>query len=725
MSQVIIVSNRLPISVRYQNGKLSYYPSVGGLATGLSSYVNDKRSSWIGWPGIASDGLTETQKQTIAAELHKHNCSPVWLTQREIDDFYNGYSNRVLWPLFHEIGRQPKSDATRKRWWRSYRSVNKKFAETVLVRSETGGRIWIHDYQLLLVPQLLREQRQDILTGFFLHIPFPRLKYLSRLPEAKKLLGGMLGADMVGFHTPGYVTNFMTWVQHTGLGQISPGQVELASRIVRVSDFPMGIDYQKFADAGKSTAVKIAVKRYSRRYRRCKLIVSIDRLDPSKGLLQRLSAYRQLLKTNPGYREKVVFCMVAAPSRTDIPVYRELSKKVDRLVRDINRVYGNDKWKPVDYINKVVPFEEVTALFQVADVAFIAPIRDGMNLAAKEFVASNRRGSLILSQTAGAAHELPEALIVNPEDEAGMVEALDNALRMRRRELRRRLKRMRQQLSDNTVHTWAKDFIESLYMPVPGTPQLRTWTLRGRWRAQLIRDYRSSRRRLILMDYDGTLVPFVSDYKKARPPDSLIELLERLSADPDNTIVLVSGRSAKDLDGWFGNLAVNLIAEHGAAVKKAGHKKWQIAEKAGADWQKILKPALHRYVSLTPGSRLETKPHSLVWHYRDSPPYYAQKYGVIIKRVFAPVVKKLGLKIYQGNKILEIKNPSIHKGMAVAGWMAAKPDFVLAVGDDYTDEDLFECMPDEAYTIRVGRGRTSARFRLHGPRQAIQLFKNF
>lgn len=726
MPQVIIVSNRLPVSVKKDDdGKLAFYPSLGGLATGLSSYIEDSKNKWIGWPGIASDELSAADRQTIVDELAKHNCSPVFLTKREIDNFYNGYSNSVLWPVFHTLPQRQKTAAVeRQRWWTSYRSVNRQFAQAALNIAETGDRVWVHDYQLLLVPELLRHERSDLNIGFFLHIPFPKAKSFTRLAGYKKILLGMLGADVIGFHTPTYVANFLECCQEAGLAQAESNMITMSDHTVQIGDFPMGIDYHKYSAAGKSKAVKTAVRKYRKRYNKLRVIVAVDRLDPSKGLEQRLEAYRTFLELEPRLRGKIVFSMVAAPSRTDIPEYQNLAKRLERLVEDINREYGTSKWQPVDYMNVSVPFEEVTALFKIADVAFIAPLRDGMNLVAKEFIASKRKGGvLILSKTAGAAHELPDAILVNPRNKQELVDALQEALSMRGRELRARLSRMQQQLAGNTVQDWARSFVETLQQPVPGTPNI-SYSLRGRARTHLIKEYDEARKRLLLLDYDGSLVPFSEDYKTAKPPKSLLKLLEDLSADKRNDIVLISGRAPDDLKNWFGELPISLVAEHGAAVKKATGRSWKTLEKVDTEWKQSIRPVLEKYTALTPKARLEIKPHSLVWHYRSSPPYYAQKYAVTIKRTLQPMIKSYGLQLMQGNKALEIKNPLINKGEAGRAWLKGNYDFVLAVGDDATDEELFAVLPDWTYTVKIGRGRTAARYRLSDSAKMISLLKS-
>jgi trehalose 6-phosphate synthase/phosphatase len=721
MPQVIIVSNRLPISVKKENGKLSFASSLGGLATGLSSYVSNQRGNlWIGWPGIASDDLTEQDKQTIIKRLAKQGYVPVFLTNKQIDDFYNGYSNSVLWPYFHGLPARPVETKQLEQWWSSYRTVNKKFHDAVLTHAGEKSQIWVHDYQLLLLPGLLRQSLRNSSLGFFLHIPFPEPKQLRPITEADKLLGGMLGADLIGFHTPSYVNNFLDCCKSTLEAKMfDPHQISYKGRQVRVAEFPMGIDYAKFAEASKSKDVKDLVKKYKVKYKGLKVIASVDRLDPSKGLVERLKAYRQFLDTYPNKRGKVIFVMVAAPSRTDIIEYQKLSDKLDKLAKEINQEFGTNKWQPLEYINQPIPFESVTALFQIADVAFIIPIKDGMNLAAKEFVASNHHGVLVLSQTAGAAEELKDALIVNPKDTDDLVQALNRALIMRRRELNRRIKRMRRHLSHNTVQHWAKSFVDALAQPLPGTPHL-TRTLNARMEDKLIKDYKDSSKRLFLLDYDGTLSPYTRDYTKAGPSDELISLLKRLSAKDNNEVVLISGRGKPELENWFGDLRINLVSEHGAAIRQAG-KRWESITDKSTAWQDIVIPVLNKYVEQTPGSSLETKPHSLVWHYRGASSYYSQKNLVAIKRVLGPLLKRNNLRLMQGNKILEIKNADVSKGVAARRWLANGYNFVIAIGDDLTDEDLFAVLPLSANSIKVGRGLTKAQFRLSSSKEVIRL----
>lgn len=717
--QVIIVSNRLPVSVKKVDGKLTFSPSVGGLATGLSSYVSGKNNTWIGWPGIASDELTKQERSEIITELAKHHCSPVFLTQKQIDNFYNGYSNTVLWPLFHELRAQDRPGERRERWYRTYREVNRLFAETVEVAAQNGAYIWVHDYQLLLVPTMLRDMNVAATLGFFLHIPFPNPKKFMALPDARKIIKGMLGADLIGFHTPDYGQNFLEVCAQSGFDSRSHS-VRLQERAVRVAHFPMGIDYDKYASSGRSTVVKRATKQYQQQYKGKKVIVAVDRLDPSKGLLERLDAYGEFLEQYPEKRKKVVFAMVASPSRTDIPAYKRLAKRMEEVVNEINTTYGDDDWMPVDYINYTLPFEHVTALFQVADVAFIAPLRDGMNLAAKEFVASTHKNSvLILSETAGASQELHDALIVDPKRPETVVAALNDSLTMKRSELRTRLNRMKRHLKTNTVQAWAKDFVSALNKPLT-MPQSPVGTSRLD-QAAVTTDFKVAKKRLLLLDYDGTLVSFQDNPDNVKPSKALMKMISTLASDSRTDVAIVSGRSIGDLMERFGKLPVHLIAEHGASSRRAGQSSWRTQTNAAAKWQNVLLPILERYAAQTPGAHVETKAYSLVWHYRSSPPYYAHKYLTVIKRTLRRYLKQNGLVIQKGNKVLEIKDPSITKGTAIRPWLERQYDFVLVVGDDTTDEDMFKEVSDTAYSVKVGRGLTAARYRVADSQEVLRL----
>ena len=719
---LIIVSNRLPVSVKKTDKGLEYYPSVGGLATGLASYATNKRNRWIGWPGISDEEITDQEKNQITKELKKHNCYPVFLSQKDLDSYYNGYSNSVLWPIFHDLSPN-KEAAANDGYWRAYREVNNAFAEVTLSLSDNNTTIWVHDYQLLLLPNMLRVQRPDAKIGFFLHIPFPPYKMFDTVPHNRQLLSGLIGSDLIGFHTTSYVQNFLGCCQKLDLGTVGPKELILPDRVVRVTDFPMGIDYAKFISATKQKAVKRELTKLKAKYLGKKIILTVDRLDPTKGLVERLTAYQELLRQNKKLQKKVVMVMIAVPSRTDIEEYKSLRRKLEALVKTVNEEFGTALWKPVDYNFTSVPFERLSAYYQLADVAFIAPIKDGMNLVAKEYIASRseQNGVLVLSETAGAAEELKDAILVNPNEGSSLVNGLKDALNLPKRELKHRINVMQTRISEFTVQEWAGNFMEALNKPVP-TPHI-THTLNRSHQGLITEAFRESKHRLLLFDYDGVLVPFRSNPYKADPPARLMKILRKLAAIPRTDVVIVSGRSKDDLIEWFGEEPISLSAEHGAFLRKAGAKRWQAPSEVDNSWREVVLPILQIYTEKTPGSVIETKDSALVWHYRKASPYYAQKHLVVLKRLLPRYAKRYELIIEQGKMILEIRSRGTTKGNVAERWLTKRPSFVLAIGDDYTDEDMFRALPDWAYSVKVGRGRSAARFRVQNSDKVIALLE--
>lgn len=717
---MIIVSNRLPVSVRKVDGKLEFYNSVGGLATGLASYIKSKRNMWIGWPGIVSEELSETDKKEITSELAKRNCYPVFLTKKQYEEYYNGYSNEVLWPYLHSLPVPPEKLNQN---WDTYKHVNLLFADVVMGVTQPKSTIWVHDYHLLLVPQMIRLSRPHDVVGFFLHIPFPPAAEFAALPHAKSIIKGLLGSDLVGFHTKEYVQNFLDASAELRVGIPSAGQVILSNRAVKVGDFPLGIDYEKFVEANNSEIVRSRYEKLLRKFGTYKVILAFERLDPSKGFMERLQAYWEFLQQNPQFHEKVVMIMIAVPSRTEIPIYIKLKKDVEQLVADINSEFGTDSWQPVHYMYKTIPFEEVPAYYQIADIAFIAPLRDGMNLMAKEYVASkgNNNGVLILSETAGVAQELTDALLVNPNKQASLVDGLTKAMTMTPAELQQRLSDMQKHIATHTVQKWKRKFAHALESSNIVTGHKTHW-LKGDHYQKVIDDFIASERPALILDYDGVLVPFFANPDESKPPKSLLNLLAKLSAPLRSNLILISGRSRNDMERWFGGLKITLAAEHGALLRPAG-ESWQAESVLAGSWKQILLPTLQKYADKTPGAFVEEKETALVWHYRKSPPYHAQKYITILKRVLKPFLKDYGLVLNSGNMILELKSEGSPKGDAAKDWLYGTEDFILCIGDDYTDEDMFAVMPEHAYTIKVGPGKTLAKYRLATDEDAVELLR--
>ncbi|HSX43146.1 MAG TPA: bifunctional alpha,alpha-trehalose-phosphate synthase (UDP-forming)/trehalose-phosphatase [Candidatus Saccharimonadales bacterium] len=720
MPNLVIVSNRLPVSVARVNGKLQFGQGMGGLATGLSGYTKQRGTKWIGWPGIPSDDLTEQEQAQITRELRRQHCYPVFLTRAQIGEYYNGYSNSVLWPLLHTLEVKPYP----LRLWKAYRKVNGIFADEVLRLSKPGSTIWVHDYQLMLVPQMLRRAGRDDHIGFFLHIPFPEPAVFRTDEEAKSLLRGMLGADLVGFHTRGYTRQFLAACDELLGLRSETGTLLIGQRPVQATEFPMGIDYGRFAAATRLRSKHREVRRLRKEFKGNKVIVTVDRLDPTKGLTERLQAYQLLLRQQPKWLGKLAMVMIVAPSRTDIDAYKSLKDRLDTILGEIENEFARENWQPVHFIYEPVPLERVMSFYQLADVAFIAPIRDGMNLVAKEFIASKRfnNGVLVLSETAGAAEELHDAIQVNPAQPQTMVDGLSRALEMPKRELRQRARAMQERVQEYTVQKWADNFMDVLQASRSLAPR-RTRTLNPSLEHDLLRGYHHAQHRVLLLDYDGVLRKIERDPAKAAPTPELLRTLKNLAANPKNEVVIVSGRAKEDLVGWLGHLPIGIAAEHGALFRRRGGKTWHSTSTDARAWKPYVANLFQYYADQTPGAHVENKEWSVVWHYRRASPYYAQKNLVALRRLLKPLLRQYGLTLEEGRKILEVRPAGVHKGQVIKEWLIHDHDFLLAAGDDVTDEAMFTILPPKAYSIKVGAGSTQARFRVANVPIFLQLLE--
>jgi trehalose 6-phosphate synthase/phosphatase len=676
---------------------------------------------WFGWPGIPSDNLTPQDKRAINAELAKHHCVPIYLTQQQVTDYYEGYSNSTLWPLFHYFPQHSNHD---EKFWNEYKKVNQVFAKAILKRALPDATIWINDYHLMVLPRLLRKSAPNSAIGFFLHIPFPSYEIFRQLPHRKDILAGLLGADLVGFHIYDYAVHFASSVERLLGYERNLSTLNLKDRTVYTDAFPIGIDYNRFATADRLSEVKAEVSRLRKHYKDKSLVLSMDRLDYSKGILNRLEAFDAFLERNPSSQGKVVLMMVAIPSRTEIDTYQNLRDQVEQTVGRINGQYGTVDWTPITYQYKNLPFEQITALYLAANVALVTPMRDGMNLVAKEYLATKQRqpGVLIISEMAGAVDELPEATKVNPNDTSSMVRALERAISMPLVQQRRRLRIMQSRLSKYTVKRWAEDFIEQLTTAHARRSKRSAKSLGRKEHDQLILDYEAARNRLVLLDYDGTLAEYVTSHDPtlAKPTPRRRDILRQLGGQSGTTTAIMSGRSKNALEGWFGDTNLILSAEHGAWIKREG--EWGAGPNLDVSWKQLVMPILSQTAERTPGSSVEEKDYALVWHYRNVTPDLAYVRATKLKHDLKAALKDSGIEVYEGHKIIEIKHRSVTKDAAARSLMQASDyDFFLAIGDDYNDEDMYSALPASAYTIKVGSGETKARFSLGSVEAVVRL----
>ncbi len=710
MKRLVIVSNRLPYTVSVRKGEFQLQRSVGGLATGLSSFYRSFEDSlWVGWPGISSERLKRGKRDKLKELLLAEGCYPVFLSQTDVEGYYYGFSNKTIWPLFHYFPDYAVYDVS---MWKDYERVNAEFCKELVKILKDDDIVWIHDYHLMLLPKMLRKKKPNLTMGFFLHIPFPSYEVFRLLPWRSEILSGILGADLVGFHTYDYVLYFLDSV-HRILGfDHTLGQIWTGDRFVKVDAFPMGIDYHRFSSAVQTRDVQREIRKFRNKIGDRIIILSMDRLDYTKGILERLAAFETFLERYPAYREKVTLLLVAVPSRTKVERYMELKKQVDEVVGRINGRFGTIGWVPIWYLYRSLPFHSLVALYTIADIALITPLRDGMNLVAKEYLATKveGRGVLILSEMAGASKELGEALIVNPEDREGVVNAIKMALEMGEDDQRERNRAMQNRLRRYTVIKWANDFMERLFHAKTLQRKQQSWRLSPEALERMLEDYLWSEARLLFLDYDGTLVPFADKPEKAKPDTRLKDLLKKLSSDSKNEVVIISGRDRNTLDKWFGKLGVSLVAEHGAWLKERG-KDWRIIEALRSDWKEEIKPILEFYVDRTPGTFIEEKEFSLAWHYRKADIRLASYRARELKSALLQLTENFNLAVLEGSRVIEVRNLGVNKGRAANEWLVSKDwEFILAVGDDWTDEDMFFSMPERAYTIKVGFGASNAKY---------------
>jgi trehalose 6-phosphate synthase/phosphatase len=723
MPRLLIVANRLPITVSATDGQVEVQRSTGGLATGLMRPHENSDGLWIGWSGAPAD-LSPEQQAALDRELAAMRLVAVPLSGDLVSRFYEGYSNGVLWPLFHYLLDQVPLQVSN---WEGYVEANEAFADVVAAQYRQGDMIWVHDYQLFLLPGLLRERLPGARIGFFLHIPFPSEELFRTLPSRDRLLQGMLGADLVGFHTPAYLRHFATSLTDILGLVVEIDRVQLPGREVRLGVFPMGVDAAALAAMAADPAIDGEVHAI-RGDGSVRILVGVDRLDYTKGIPRRLLAYERMLQNHPDLREQVRLVQVAVPSRTNVGAYQDFRALVDGLVGRINGAFGTPRWVPVHYIFRGLPESELVALYRAADVMLVTPLRDGMNLVAKEFVASRTDGDgvLVLSEFAGAAWELPEALQVNPYDLEGAAEQYYRALTMPREERRARLAPLRTRVHTFDVHRWVASFLECLAEITPAEPRLGATAGVASVRRALACRIAETDPLLLLLDYDGTLVPFTPTPELARPDAALVSLLRALAARPDTEVHLVSGRPQETLEEWLGDLPIWLHAEHGFVSRDPATRHWVAAGEFGGSWREPVLAMLREITQRTPGSLVEVKAAALAWHYRMADQETGARRANELRLHLNQLLSNQPVEILAGNRIIEIRPHGVHKGRIVPLLTPERQaaTAIVAIGDDRTDEDLFGALPPEAITIKVGPGDTKARFRVDGVAAVRQILQS-
>lgn len=722
--RLVIIAYRLPFKLVKKGNEYKAIQNAGGLVSAILALSEKFKSKEAATSKILWIGTGE--KELGEENVNEHfDLFPISIPEKIEDKYYGGFCNDTIWPLFHYFPGMVTYDNS---YFDAYKEANNLFLKKVKQVIQPGDLVWVHDYQLFFLPGLIRKANPEANIGFFLHIPFPSFEMFRLLPRIwrEHILRGMLGADIVGFHTNDYTQHFLKSAKRTLGCEINQNTVMLDERIVKADAFPIGIDYDKFHNACSLSATQRLKKKLIGQLSGKKLIFSVDRLDYSKGFLFRLKAYEHFLDNNPNWINKVIFNMVVVPSRDHIEQYIMLKKEIEATVGRINGKYSNLEWRPIIYQYKSLSFNELVALYDISDIGLITPLRDGMNLVAKEYVACQVQniGMLILSEMTGAVVELTESLVINPCDVDETSEAIVKALEMSPGEKKNKIEKMQKRLQRYNVFTWAADFFSQLSEIKAEQNKMSVYYLDETNEKQISKAYKAAKKRLLFLDYDGTLIPLAKYPEMAVLTNNAIGIIKNLSSDPKNKIIIISGRESEFLEQQFKSLDVTLIAEHGYLIKESTNP-WINLNPVNLDWKEKIWPIVNEYVDRCNGSMLEEKQASIAWHYRNADPEIASIRINELKDDLSEVLKHdPKLQILEGNKVLEIKSVIYDKGSAASFIINNEDyDFIMAIGDDRTDEDIFKAMPDWAFTIKIGSEATLAKYNMKKQSQLYEMIE--
>ena len=735
VGDLVIASNRLPISLSIVDGEITSELAAGGLATALRGVSGSH--GWVGWPGTF---VPDEAKAAVTTKLASDGLFPVFLSVEEQEDFYGRICNDSIWPLFHYL---PDRFSFAQSAWERYVEVNDRFADTIAEHCPSGARVWVHDFHLMLVPAALRRRRPDLSIGFFLHIPFPSSELYRILPVREEVLHGLLGADYIGFHTGDYARHFRSSCLRVLGIDSEPDVVEFDGRLVGVGVNPIGIDISSFTKtlADPNTAREYA--ELDKRYAGQRLVLGVDRLDYTKGIPQKLRAFERFLEQDPERAKTTTMLQVLVPSRLEGAEYRRQRDEIELQVAHVNGRFGQPGRTPVEYFHRSLSHSELAALYRRADVLAVTPLRDGMNLVAQEFglcqtaapdLDGRWRGALVLSELAGAAHVLAGALLVNPWDDMDIAARLVEALNFDPAERRRRLKLMAGRVNELDCTRWSERFLARLARYArrsPERPRMKPFdpTARERVVQRAVR----ARRRTLLLDYDGTLRELASHPDLATPTGEILTLLEALCALPETKVHIVSGRTRETLESWLGELPVYLCAEHGYLARPPGGE-WRTLFDVDLSWMPRIDRLLRTVTADVPGTLVERKRCSVAWHYRQAEPEYGAWRARELLVAIEQMLPGAPAEVLLGHRVVEVRARGVNKGAYVTELFPnGRPNshFVLAAGDDRTDLDLYRALPPGSVGVHVGRRSTRVRdvplrdqFAVDSPRSVRDLLRD-
>ncbi|TFB86554.1 MULTISPECIES: bifunctional alpha,alpha-trehalose-phosphate synthase (UDP-forming)/trehalose-phosphatase [Cryobacterium] len=718
---LVVVSNRLPVDFEEgDDGAVTWRTSPGGLVTALEPLMRASNGAWVGWPGVADRSFAPFDNDGISLV-------PVRLNEEDIEDYYEGFSNDTLWPLYHDVIAPP---SYHRETWDAYVRVNRRFAAAAAAVAAPGATVWVHDYQLQLVPRLLREARPDLVIGFFNHIPFPPYGIYAQLPWRKQILHGLLGADVIGFQRVADAGNFSQAVRRlygyatrgvvidvpTGDNGQS-GQTGETRRVI-AKHFPISIDAAAYEELARRPDIQARARQIREDLGNPKtLMLGVDRLDYTKGIGHRIKAFGELLADGRLSVEDVTLVQIASPSRERVSTYMALRDEIELAVGRLNGDFSTISHTAISYHHHSYPREEMVAMYLAADVMLVTALRDGMNLVAKEYVAVrfDADGVLVLSEFAGAADELKQAILINPHDIDGTKDAIVRAVEMPRRERARRMRSLRRKVAENDVAAWSASFLRALTggaavaAGIPDDLDLALQSLAG---AENV---------LIALDFDGTLAPHVDHPEDARAITGTREAVQALLDLPGVRVAFVSGRALVSLQHVAQpQSSVLLTGSHGIEVQLDTPEIELNLVSSELEQLDTLARVLTSISGSIAGTTIERKPAGLALHTRLA----TEKDGQTAQReAREQLTDQLpGLTVREGKNVLEFSVRSSTKGDALEKLREyTGADRVFYAGDDVTDEDAFAALRDDDLGLKIGQGATLAGYRVRSPKEVTQV----
>jgi trehalose 6-phosphate synthase/phosphatase len=727
----LLVVNRLPVTVSKEDGVLVYKRSGGGVASMLES--SELRGVLcIGWPGIITNDPKE-QKEIAEHLLNEYRCLPVFLSENEVREYYTLVANGILWPLFHGWKFEGPRDILEnlERYWKTYTEVNKKFSEIVLAVSGPDVRVWVHDYHLVVVGRMLREQQPSRAVSFFLHIPFPDPMTLTTFPKHREILEALLWYNFIGLQTfsrdvKNAVFCFeeilhMTNESSSRDGVIAAKFVSENGNVTFIDSVGIGIDTEKFEIMMAGEMFQEKVRKLRQVYQGKKLCLAYGRLDPTKGYIETLLGIKRAFEKYPALVEQqATFVFVVSPSREDAEKYKELKDELDRMVSSINSRFCRDTWIPIIYFYRNVTQEKLFAYARVSKVLLFSPVADGMNMAVLEACFASQDAMVVASDRMGATMErLGGGIIVNPRDIEAIADAIYQAFMMDVRERDARMRAIRKRIVETNLQWWIKRFFE-LWQFATKRSQNPPRRLTGAWKQNLLQACMGAPQVVVIADSDGSQLNISPNPDDVIVPPEHMMTLQMLACSTTLTLILPSGRKKEVMDRWYGGLHAHLTAEHGGFVKYAGETAWAEREIPN-EWVRDISEFFQGKGVHIPGLLVEEKETAIACHYRHVKEEYAEQIQDMISEL-RDRLEGSGLVIREDNCVVEVVHSRGTKAAGVLSLLShlginTEEAAIVVLGDGESDEEVMRALPANAYKISVGRQLPEADYVIQDPQE--------